>query len=81
MRYSQFALKAKNKLHHSYVQISKRSCCCWSGEMPPSLPEWSSDDVQRVPQPGPLCPEKGDKKLERTELISASQQIHDLLMM
>ena len=49
--------------------------------MPPSLPEWSSDDVQGVLQPGPLCPEKGDKKLERMELVSASQQIHVLLMM
>ena len=49
--------------------------------MPPSLPEWSSDDVQGVLQPGPLCPEKGDKKLERMELVSASQQIHNLLMM
>ena len=81
MRCSQFALKAENKLCHVYVQISKSSCCGWSGKMPPSLSAWSSDDVQRVPQPGPLCPEKGDKKLERIELISTSQQIHNLLMM
>ena len=61
MKCSQFALKAENKLCHIYVQISKSSCCWWSGEMPPLCLRGHQMMSRECPSLGHFVLKKGTK--------------------